>query len=96
MPCLLAHTGLTLIAAGTNPIHNKKPKKKVTEEDDEDKAYKLKMQAGTTQCRTLGRTRQHTDLSVTEKKAREDMAKKAGGKGPLNTGSQGIKKSGKK
>lgn len=32
----------------------------------------------------------------TEKKAREDMAKKAGGKGPLNTGSQGIKKSGKK
>ena len=33
---------------------------------------------------------------ATEKKAREELAKKAGGKGPLNTGSQGIKKSGKK
>ncbi|KAI4730529.1 hypothetical protein E4T42_01782 [Aureobasidium subglaciale] len=31
-----------------------------------------------------------------DKKAREEMAKKAGGKGPLNTGGQGIKKSGKK
>ncbi|KAL1301711.1 hypothetical protein AAFC00_005920 [Neodothiora populina] len=62
--------------AGTNPIHNKKPKKKVTEEDDEDKAFKLKQAA--------------------DKKAREEMAKKAGGKGPLNTGGQGIKKSGKK
>ncbi|KAK4936172.1 Translation machinery-associated protein 7 [Elasticomyces elasticus] len=29
-------------------------------------------------------------------KARKDMADKAGGKGPLNTGGQGIKKSGKK
>lgn len=93
---LLARTRLTLIAAGTNPIHNKKPKKKVTEEDDEDKAYKLKMAAGTIQYGTHVRTRRHTDLSATEKKAREDMAKKAGGKGPLNTGSQGIKKSGKK
>lgn len=32
----------------------------------------------------------------TDKKAREEMAKKAGGKGPMNTGQQGIKKSGKK
>lgn len=31
-----------------------------------------------------------------DKKAREEMAKKAGGKGPMNTGQQGIKKSGKK
>ncbi|CAK3912903.1 Hypothetical predicted protein [Lecanosticta acicola] len=31
-----------------------------------------------------------------DKKAREEMAKKAGGKGPLNSGAQGIKKSGKK
>ncbi|KAK5936884.1 Translation machinery-associated protein 7 [Knufia obscura] len=29
-------------------------------------------------------------------KARKEMAGKAGGKGPLNTGGQGIKKSGKK
>ncbi len=32
----------------------------------------------------------------TDKKAREDMAKSAGKKGPMNTGQQGIKKSGKK
>ena len=32
--------------AGTNPIHNKKPKKKQTDEDDEDKAFKAKQQAG--------------------------------------------------
>ncbi|KAM3075684.1 hypothetical protein ACMFMG_007815 [Clarireedia jacksonii] len=31
---------------GTNPIHNKKPKKKVVEEDDEDKAHKAKLLAG--------------------------------------------------
>jgi len=34
--------------------------------------------------------------STTDKKAREELAKKAGGKGPMNTGNQGIKKSGKK
>ena len=34
--------------------------------------------------------------SDTDKKAKDELAKKAGGKGPLNTGSQGIKKSGKK
>jgi hypothetical protein len=33
----------------------------------------------------------------TDKKARDELAGKVGkGKGPLNTGSQGIKKSGKK
>ncbi|PNP54634.1 hypothetical protein THARTR1_05191 [Trichoderma harzianum] len=41
------------------------------------------------------------DLAYLEKKkadekARKEMAAKAGGKGPLNTGTQGIKKSGKK
>jgi hypothetical protein len=35
--------------------------------------------------------------NLTDKKAREELAKNVGkGKGPLNTGSQGIKKSGKK
>ncbi|QIW94920.1 hypothetical protein AMS68_000438 [Peltaster fructicola] len=62
--------------AGTNPIHNKKPKKVKTEEDDEDKAHKAKLAA--------------------DKKAAQEMAKKVAGKGPLNTGQQGIKKSGKK
>lgn len=34
-------------AAGTNPIHNKKPKKaEKGEEDEEDKAYKAKQVAG--------------------------------------------------
>lgn len=34
--------------AGTNPIHNKKPKKKPAgEEDEEDKAFKAKQAAGT-------------------------------------------------
>ncbi|KAF9696242.1 hypothetical protein EKO04_005800 [Ascochyta lentis] len=63
--------------AGTNPIHNKKPKKKPVQDlDDEDVAFKAKQQA--------------------DKKAREEMAGKAKGKGPMNTGQQGIKKSGKK
>ncbi|KAJ4257350.1 hypothetical protein ACHAPJ_006198 [Fusarium lateritium] len=31
-----------------------------------------------------------------DEKARKELASKAGGKGPLNTGGQGIKKSGKK
>ncbi|KAI1768342.1 translation machinery associated TMA7 [Hypoxylon sp. FL1150] len=31
-----------------------------------------------------------------DEKARAEMAKKAGGKGPMNSGAQGIKKSGKK
>lgn len=33
---------------------------------------------------------------LADEKARKDLAAKAGGKGPLNTGGQGIKKSGKK
>jgi len=62
--------------SGTNPIHNKKPKKKQVEEDDETKAFKAKQAA--------------------DKKARDEMAKVAGKKGPMNAGQQGIKKSGKK
>ena len=63
--------------AGTNPIHNKKPKKKPAGEmDEEDIAFKAKQ--------------------IADKKAREAMAGQAKGKGPMNTGQQGIKKSGKK
>lgn len=40
--------------------------------------------------------RDSTADNAPDKKAREEMAKKAGGKGPMNTGQQGIKKSGKK
>jgi hypothetical protein len=49
-PSAHAQAALTKLTAGTNPIHNKKPKKKVVEEDDEDKAYKLKAAAGTLFC----------------------------------------------
>jgi hypothetical protein len=38
---------LTLYIAGTNPIHNKKPKKKQVEEDEDDKAHKAKLASGT-------------------------------------------------
>ncbi|KAF1911883.1 hypothetical protein BDU57DRAFT_542973 [Ampelomyces quisqualis] len=63
--------------AGTNPIHNKKPKKKAQELDEDDLAHKAKLAA--------------------DKKARDELAGKvAKSKGPMNTGSQGIKKSGKK
>ena len=86
---------LTLSPAGTNPIHNKKPKKKVVEEDEDDKAYKLKVAAGKI-WREVCKYGTISNGFATDKKAREELAKKAGGKGPLNTGSQGIKKSGKK
>lgn len=36
------------------------------------------------------------DCEITEAKAKKEMADKAKGKGPMNAGSQGIKKSGKK
>jgi len=44
----------------------------------------------------ISTVRHNSNGFATDKKAREELAKKAGGKGPLNTGSQGIKKSGKK
>lgn len=77
-----------------SPIHNKKPKKKpVGDEDDEDKAFKAKQMAGS----YLFILRRITVWpSFADKKAREDMAKVAGKKGAMNTGQQGIKKSGKK
>lgn len=47
-------------------------------------------------CKKFKTPEQRSNNFATDKKAREELAKKAGGKGPLNTGSQGIKKSGKK
>ncbi|KAK1245552.1 hypothetical protein MKX08_005181 [Trichoderma sp. CBMAI-0020] len=38
----------------------------------------------------------HQKLKDAEEKARKELIAKAGGRGPLNTGTQGIKKSGKK
>ncbi|XTI84554.1 hypothetical protein V2W45_1339595 [Cenococcum geophilum] len=152
---------------GTNPIHNKKPKKQHKEEDDEDKAFKAKQQAESSPLhpqpdvhthhsyshgyyhphglshRRLSYYTPHTRFNTppnilhivsstntlftpplpthpahttclttyhpdtpekdacpswpeTNAKARAEMAAKAKGKGPLNAGQQGIKKSGKK
>ncbi|GAO19231.1 uncharacterized protein UV8b_00077 [Ustilaginoidea virens] len=41
-------------------------------------------------------TKAHKEKLRQAEKERKEMAAKAGGKGPLNTGAQGIKKSGKK
>ena len=41
-------------------------------------------------------TNHHKTNTPADKKAREAMASQAKGKGPMNTGQQGIKKSGKK
>ncbi|TKA69658.1 hypothetical protein B0A49_06250 [Cryomyces minteri] len=99
------------VGNGTNPIHNKKPKKAPKgEEDEEDKAFKLKQQAAPTPLPRLAPPRAKSDAAQqqrqtdgaprlrlrTDKKARDEMANKAKGKGPLNAGQQGIKKSGKK
>jgi len=45
--CLFKPTHADVRTAGTNPIHNKKPKKADKgEEDETDKAFKLKQAAG--------------------------------------------------
>lgn len=80
----------------------KAAKKANKELDDEDLAFQEKKRAGTffSAAPTLPlppRTTVVTDAMYdAEEKARKEMAAKAGGKGPLNTGGQGIKKSGKK
>ncbi|KAH8911087.1 translation machinery associated TMA7 [Coniochaeta sp. PMI_546] len=58
----------------------KAAKKDKRELDDEDKAFLEKKRAG---------------MYLSGEKAKKELAAKAG-KGPLNTGAQGIKKSGKK
>ncbi|KAK7721320.1 hypothetical protein SLS64_001616 [Diaporthe eres] len=62
----------------------KAAKKANKELDEDDLAYQEKKRAVT------------DAIDDPEEKARKEMAAKAGGKGPLNTGGQGIKKSGKK
>jgi len=78
--------------AGTNPIHNKKPKKNKAEDDEDTKAFKAKQQAGKFSDHLL----KPALIVPIDKKAREELMKTAGKKGPMNTGQQGIKKSGKK
>ncbi|KAI4242808.1 MAG: hypothetical protein L6R40_003872 [Gallowayella cf. fulva] len=66
----------------------KAPKKEKKEVDEDDLAFKEKQKAGDMAAADLAHE--------TAAKANKEMAEKAKGKGPMNAGSQGIKKSGKK
>ncbi len=74
----------------------KQPKKAPKGEmDEEDKAFQDKQKAGMSESSRVSCI--DADDVVIDAKAKAEMAAKAkGSKGPLNTGSQGIKKSGKK
>lgn len=72
----------------------KAPKKEKKEMDEDEIAFKAKQQAG--MFTTSEMWQNQTNHSI-DAKAKKEMADKAkGSKGPLNTGAQGIKKSGKK
>ena len=62
--------------------------------DEDDLAFQAKQKAGL--CSELDlRGVSKADL-LADAKANKEMAEKAKGKGPMNAGQQGIKKSGKK
>ena len=62
--------------------------------DEDEIAFQAKQRAGNLQNEDLCREAK-TDPFL-DAKANKEMAEKAKGKGPLNAGQQGIKKSGKK
>lgn len=69
--------------------------------DEDDLAFKEKQRAGTADpCLTLFFPESSKEAEFffieLDAKANKEMAEKAKGKGPLNAGQQGIKKSGKK
>ena len=64
--------------------------------DEDEIAFKAKQQAGTVFSGLATSLRGSTNILAVDAKAKKDMAEKAKGKGPLNAGQQGIKKSGKK
>lgn len=81
----------------------KAPKKEKKELDDDDIAFREKVKAGMVSSpfpelrSTVGTVALIPRLiDATDAKANKAMAEKAKGKGPLNAGQQGIKKSGKK
>ncbi|CAK7270348.1 hypothetical protein SEPCBS119000_004042 [Sporothrix epigloea] len=85
----------------------KAAKKDKKELDEDDKAFLEKKRAGKrphicqerhVRCNNIHKTKSErlTRKNASDEKARKDLADKAKGKGPLNTGNQGIKKSGKK
>ncbi|MCJ1414423.1 hypothetical protein MMC32_000749 [Xylographa parallela] len=75
----------------------KAPKKEKKEMDDEEIAFKDKQKAGMRVLIPSFTTLSTSTLTnLVDAKANKEMAEKAKGKGPLNAGQQGIKKSGKK
>lgn len=78
----------------------KAPKKQQKELDDDEVAFKEKQKAGMFfVCLGLCAILLDSMLICTpllDAKAQKEMMEKAKGKGPLNAGAQGIKKSGKK
>ena len=65
--------------------------------DDEEIAFKDKQKAGMRVLIPSFTTLSTSTLTnLVDAKANKEMAEKAKGKGPLNAGQQGIKKSGKK
>lgn len=77
----------------------KQPKKEKKELDDEDLAFKAKQKAGKELFNGSGGYKAGVDAccacALLDAEAKKSLAEKAKGKGPMNTGSQGIKKSGK-
>lgn len=100
------HDFSLITSAGGKAKPLKAPKKVAKDMDDDDKAFLEKKKAGTFYLAPLPpcpssptlALEASTDKAVfKDEKARKELADKAGKKGgPLNTGGQGIKKSGKK
>lgn len=85
--------GSCLAGGKAKPL--KAPKKQKQELDEDDMAYKEKQKAGMSITYLPDILHRLTRLSL-DAKANKEMAEKAKGKGPMNAGQQGIKKSGKK
>lgn len=85
-----------LSCAGGKAKPLKAPKKEKKEMDEDDIAYKEKQKAGIIITWLKGWDCFRLMNEFEDAKANKEMAEKAKGKGPMNAGQQGIKKSGKK
>ena len=85
---------LTIPKKGGKAKPLKAVKKDKKELDEDDLAFQAKQREGMITTRVI--IEAPWLIAIVDAKKNKDMADKAKGKGPLNTGSQGIKKSGKK
>ncbi|KAI4167845.1 MAG: hypothetical protein LQ343_006859 [Gyalolechia ehrenbergii] len=95
----LGNSMLTPPSTGGKAKPLKAPKKAPKEMDEDDLAFAEKQKAGTSNQELVPLSSSLSPprfLLPFSAKANKEMAEKAKGKGPMNTGSQGIKKSGKK